>query len=157
MDCYDQYSLGASTCSVRDIHLLDGCNVSQVSMDSLLWQVQRLGPVLSSRYLTRNLLRMLALCYVDDNSLNPLESNPLEGSLLEATTNPLKESNVFQMCGTSIQVRLRSPLIKLLYKILPDLHRDPPGFVEEFFSRCLPMLYNSFQNQEHAYRIWNHS
>lgn len=94
---------------MRDIHQLEGCNVSQVSMDSLLWQVQRLGPVLSSRYLTRNLLRMLALCYVDDNSLNPLEGNPPDGNLPdgnapEGATSPLKESNIFQMCGASIQV-----------------------------------------------------
>lgn len=44
--------------------------MSQVAVDSLLWQAHRLGPVLTARHLTRNLLRMLALCYIDDNSLD---------------------------------------------------------------------------------------
>ena len=108
-----KYSLAASTYSIRDIHQLDGCNVSLVSMDSLLWQVQRLGPVLSSRYITRNLLRMLALCYVDDNSLNPLDGNPLE-----ASASPLRESNIFQMCGTSIQVRPALPAFEISFNHL---------------------------------------
>ena len=130
---------------MRDIHQLEGCNVSQVSMDSLLWQVQRLGPVLSSRYLTRNLLRMLALCYVDDNSLNPLEGNPPDGNLPdgnapEGATSPLKESNIFQMCGASIQV---------MQHLFP--FRDSLFFLFFFFAdalkvlrRCLAMFWNFF-------------
>ena len=65
--------------------------MSQVSIDSLLWQSHRLGPVLTARHITRNLLRMLAVCYVDENSLNPLEASLL------------KEWNLFQISGTPIQ------------------------------------------------------
>ena len=131
---------------MRDIHQLEGCNVSQVSMDSLLWQVQRLGPVLSSRYLTRNLLRMLALCYVDDNSLNPLEGNPPDGNLPdgnapEGATSPLKESNIFQMCGASIQVMqhlfpFRDSLFFFIFFFFADALK--------VLRRCLAMFWNFF-------------
>ena len=55
---------------MRDILQLDGCRVSQVSADSVLWFAHRLGPVLTARHLTRNLLRMLALCYADESGLS---------------------------------------------------------------------------------------
>ena len=39
-------------------------NISTVAGESVLWLAHRLGPVLACRFLTRNLLRMLGLCFL---------------------------------------------------------------------------------------------
>ncbi|KZS10887.1 Uncharacterized protein APZ42_024536 [Daphnia magna] len=84
-----KYSQANAAYPVRDIYDLDGCTVSQVSVDSLLWQAHRLGPVLTARHLTRNLLRMIALCYAEGNSLNLADSS--------------QESSPFQISGALLQ------------------------------------------------------
>ncbi|XP_066986474.1 WD repeat-containing protein 81 isoform X1 [Macrobrachium rosenbergii] len=67
----------------RDVESVDKQKVdlnhsmSDVCCESVLWLAGRLGPVLTSRYVTRNLLRMLTLCYLPDSgALNPIPTDP---------------------------------------------------------------------------------
>ena len=48
-------------------------NIRHIAGDSVKWLATKLGPVLAARYLSRNLVRMLPLCYLGETQLHAIE------------------------------------------------------------------------------------
>jgi WD repeat-containing protein 81 len=71
-------------------------SVVQICKESLLWLANRLGPVLTARYLSKNLLRMLNLCFMPPEGLEPSESQLFPDQQIRLSLSMI--SGGFQAC-----------------------------------------------------------
>ncbi|KAH3845168.1 WD repeat-containing protein 81-like [Dreissena polymorpha] len=65
----------SETDEFRQIHQSQTINICDVAAESIKWLSHRLGPLLSAKYLSKNLVRMLALCYLGDEQIIVLQEN----------------------------------------------------------------------------------
>ncbi|XP_044253256.1 WD repeat-containing protein 81 isoform X2 [Tribolium madens] len=98
--------------------------ISDMSSDSLVWLSHRLGPVLTARYLSRNLLKMLTLCYVGKDNLTLVQkeehSREIE-TLSVVNSYVLGDQNAVKVleCLTSIAGLYGEQLI--LFQYIPHM------------------------------------
>ena len=73
-------------CSLLDTSAESEYNINDVAAETIKWLAHRLGPVLTTQYLSGNLLRMLVLCYMGEEQLKPAAR---EGTIYIYFFNPL--------------------------------------------------------------------
>ncbi|CAB3253741.1 unnamed protein product [Arctia plantaginis] len=97
--------------------------ISDMSSESLIWLAHRLGPVLTCRYITRNLLKMLTLCYIGKDNLAPCESEEKdefdEISIVNSKVVGDKNAMKVIKCLTSIVAMYGEQLI--IFQYLPHM------------------------------------
>lgn len=100
--------------------------ISDMSAESLIWLSHRLGPVLTARHLTRNLLKMLTLCYVgqenilpndftDDDNVKNLHDNLLVFSIADGRVCGDRSAVKVLECLTSITTIYGEHFVLLQY------------------------------------------
>ncbi|CAH1791760.1 unnamed protein product [Owenia fusiformis] len=92
-------------------------NISDVAMESVMWLAHRLGPVLATKYLSRNLLRMLGLCYLGQEQMQCTNITTDDGGVScskKEVSGDVHVANVLK-CLTGIAVLYGEHVILLQY------------------------------------------
>ncbi|XP_050670709.1 WD repeat-containing protein 81 [Leptidea sinapis] len=101
----------------------DSYKISDMSSESLIWLAHRLGPVLTCRYITRNLLKMLTLCYIGKENLVSCEMEEVDEfddiSLVNSKVVGDKNAAKVIKCLTSIVAMYGEQLI--IFQYLPHM------------------------------------
>ncbi|CAK1547015.1 unnamed protein product [Leptosia nina] len=101
----------------------DSYKISDMSSESLIWLSHRLGPVLTCRYVTRNLLKMLTLCYIGKENLASIEMDDKdefdEISIVNSAVVGDKNAIKVIKCLTSIVAMYGEQLI--IFQYLPHM------------------------------------
>ena len=63
------YMVRSETDDFCQIHYTQTINICDVAAESIKWLSHRLGPLLTAKYLSKNLVRMLALCYLGEEQV----------------------------------------------------------------------------------------
>ncbi|KAM3964392.1 WD repeat domain 81 [Aphomia sociella] len=99
------------------------CKISDMSLESLIWLAHRLGPVLTCRYITRNLLKMLTLCYIGKDNLSPWEGDEKDefDDISVVNSRVIGDRNAAKVikCLTSIVAMYGEQLI--IFQYLPHM------------------------------------
>ncbi|XP_059059131.1 WD repeat-containing protein 81 [Achroia grisella] len=99
------------------------CKISDMSSESLIWLAHRLGPVLTCRYITRNLLKMLTLCYIGKDNLSPWEGDDKDefDEISVVNSRVMGDRNAMKVikCLTSIVAMYGEQLI--IFQYLPHM------------------------------------
>ncbi|XP_022830697.1 WD repeat-containing protein 81 [Spodoptera litura] len=97
--------------------------ISDMSSESLIWLAHRLGPVLTCRYITRNLLKMLTLCYIGKDNLAPWDSEDRDefDEISIVSSRVVGDRNAMKVikCLTSIVAMYGEQLI--IFQYLPHM------------------------------------
>ncbi|CAH0719552.1 unnamed protein product, partial [Brenthis ino] len=101
----------------------DEYKISDMSSESLIWLGHRLGPVLTCRYITRNLLKMLTLCYIGKENLASWETNDKDefDEISIVNSKVVGDRNAMKVikCLTSIVAMYGEQLI--IFQYLPHM------------------------------------
>ncbi|XP_052740198.1 WD repeat-containing protein 81 [Bicyclus anynana] len=100
-----------------------GYKISDMSSESLIWLAHRLGPVLTCRYITRNLLKMLTLCYIGKENLAPWDGDEKDefDEISIVNSKVVGDKNAIKVikCLTSIVAMYGEQLI--IFQYLPHM------------------------------------
>ncbi|XP_052767541.1 WD repeat-containing protein 81-like isoform X2 [Mya arenaria] len=89
------FMIRSETDEFQQIHYSHTINICDVAAESIKWLSHRLGPLLTAKFLSKNLVRMLALCYLAEEQIEPVHEQC--SSLAQSTRQVQGDSNAHKV------------------------------------------------------------